>query len=54
MELLETTWNKLLAGEPNAVGFLLGFFLVVGYVLYTMVRKRKGLRPGAEEHEPLL
>jgi hypothetical protein len=54
MELLETTWRKILAGEPNAVLFFSGFLLITGYVLYTLVRKRRGLRPGHEEREPLL
>lgn len=54
MELLETTWNKILAGEPNAVLFFSGFLLIVGYVLYTMIRRRKGLRQGLDEREPLL
>ena len=28
--------------------------LLVAYVLYTMIRKRKGLRPGHEDREPEL
>ena len=28
--------------------------LLVAYLLYTMVRKRKGLRPGSENSEPEL
>ncbi len=27
---------------------------LVGYLLYMIVRKRKGLRPGVENHEPEL
>jgi len=28
--------------------------LLVGYLLYTMIRRRKGLRPGFENREPEL
>jgi len=28
--------------------------VVVAYLLYTMIRKRKGLRPGFEKSEPEL
>ncbi len=28
--------------------------LLVGYLLYTMIRRRKGLRPGYEDREPEL
>ena len=28
--------------------------LLVGYLLYTMIRKRKGERPGEGDREPLL
>ena len=28
--------------------------LLVGYLLYTMIRKRKGERPGEADREPIL
>ncbi len=38
----------------NAFVFLGVSALVVAYLLYTMIRKRKGLRPGYEKSEPEL
>ncbi len=42
--------------EPikNRFVFLGASALVVAYLLYTMIRKRKGLRPGSESREPEL
>jgi hypothetical protein len=34
--------------------FLGASAVVVAYLLYTMIRKRKGLRPGFEKSEPEL
>ena len=34
--------------------FLGASAVVVAYLLYTMIRKRKGLRPGFENREPEL
>ena len=34
--------------------FLGASALIVAYLLYTMIRKRKGLRPGHESREPEL
>lgn len=54
MELLRTTWNKILAGEPNAVGFFGFMTLVMAYVVYMMFRRRKAVRAQPEDSEPIL
>jgi hypothetical protein len=54
MELLRTTWNKILAGEPNAVGFFGFMVLVMAYVVYMMIRKRKSSSRSREESESIL
>lgn len=38
----------------NPYLFLGASALIVAYLLYTMIRKRKGLRPGYEKSEPEL
>ncbi len=38
----------------NPYVFLGASGLLVAYLLYTMIRKRKGLRPGYENSEPEL
>ena len=38
----------------NPYIFLGASALLVAYLLYTMIRKRKGLRPGYENSEPEL
>jgi hypothetical protein len=38
----------------NAWVFYIASALVVGYLLYMMIRKRKGLRPGFDKKEPEL
>jgi hypothetical protein len=38
----------------NAYVFLGFSALLVGYILYTMIRPRKGLRRGDNQHEPEL
>jgi hypothetical protein len=38
----------------NAWIFYLASALVVGYLLYMMIRKRKGLRSGFDKNEPEL
>ncbi len=54
MELLRTTWNKIMAGEPNAVGFFGFMTLVMVYVVYMMFRRSKPRRTKPEESEPIL
>jgi hypothetical protein len=39
----------------NNVYIFVGFSVVlVSYILYTMIRARKGERPGSKDHEPEL
>ena len=38
----------------SPVIFLVASALIVAYLLYTMIRRRKGLRPGHENREPEL
>jgi hypothetical protein len=38
----------------NPYLFFVPAALLVGYVLYTMIRRRKGERPGQEKREPEL
>ena len=39
---------------PEAMLFYTASAAVVGYLLYTMIRRRKGERPGQEGREPEL
>ena len=43
-----------LPNVESAAVFLAASALVIGYILYMMIRKRKGERPGHQNREPEL